>query len=120
MDRSLGVHIILDLYNITNNDITFYVKDIKSILLDIVRQSKLNMISFSFHQFEPYGVTGIILLEESHISIHTWPEKRYVAIDIYTCGDHNKAYTAKELILNIFKPEYIKQTILERGIFFTK
>ena len=42
-----------------------------------------------FHEFEPQGVTGVIVLSESHLSIHTWPETGYAAVDFYTCGDCN-------------------------------
>ena len=50
----------------------------------------------AFHRFEPQGVSGTVILAESHLSIHTWPEKGYAAMDFYTCGDHTDPWLACE------------------------
>ena len=47
----------------------------------------VTIVNEVFHPFSPQGVTGVVIIEESHISIHTWPEKNYVAIDVFTCGE---------------------------------
>ena len=62
------------------------VKDIKPILLKAAKASKATIIKYFFHQYQPFGVTGVILISESHFSIHTWPEDAYVTFDILTCG----------------------------------
>ena len=61
-----------------------YVKDT---LIEAAKIGKLEVLKVGTHKFEPYGVTGYALLAESHISIHTWPEKGEAAIDIFTCGN---------------------------------
>ncbi len=84
------------------------------------------MINLITHHFEPQGVTGLALLAESHISIHTWPESGYAAVDVFTCGDHTmpekaceviyKELAAKSLSFNIVKrqtPESIGNQIRE-------
>jgi S-adenosylmethionine decarboxylase len=55
----------------------------------------LNLIT---HRFEPQGVTGLALLAESHISIHTWPESGYAAVDVFTCGDHTMPERACQVL----------------------
>lgn len=55
-------------------------------MVEIARQLGATVLSSSSHKFEPQGVTAILLLSESHISIHTWPEKRFATCDIFTCG----------------------------------
>ncbi len=56
------------------------------------------MLGISFHQFQPEGVTGMVLIRESHIAIHTWPEEGYVASDIFTCGQEIDPYVAIEVM----------------------
>jgi len=69
----------------------------------------LTKIAARYYQFKPYGVTGIILLAESHISIHSWPEHELATIDIYTCGDFNKAHIASNLLISLLQPEYYEK-----------
>jgi S-adenosylmethionine decarboxylase len=54
------------------------------------------------HRFQPHGVTGLALLAESHISIHTWPESGYAAVDVFTCGDHTLPETACRVLVDEF------------------
>lgn len=53
------------------------------------KDADMEILSSHFHQFEPQGVTGILLLSTSHLSIHTWPEEGYASLDFYTCGDQD-------------------------------
>jgi len=57
------------------------------VLLGVADRIQARVIGQQFHQFKPCGVTGFLLLSESHISVHTWPEERLAAIDIFTCGE---------------------------------
>lgn len=67
---------------------------------DIMYQASIwansTLIGLHSHKFSPQGVTGIVLLAESHISIHTWPEKGMAVCDVFTCGDHTKPMDAVE------------------------
>ena len=85
MKNSLGTHIAWDVYNCNPDSISF-VPEIKQVLNDIVKELKLSKVNESFKQFEPIGATGFILLEESHVSIHTWPEHQFAAVDIFSCS----------------------------------
>jgi S-adenosylmethionine decarboxylase len=61
---------------------------IRNVLVMAADRSKSTLLSLSSHKFEPQGVTAIAMLAESHISIHTWPEKGMAVCDVFTCGDH--------------------------------
>ena len=61
---------------------------IRMILFRTVKEVKATLLHLNVHKFEPQGVTGFALLAESHISIHTWPEKGMAVCDVFTCGDH--------------------------------
>ena len=72
----------------------------------------LNLIS---NKFEPQGVTAIALLAESHISIHTWPESKYSAVDIFTCGHNMLPELASQYLINALKAEEHTLRIIERN-----
>lgn len=62
-----------------------HLEPLRRTCLHAVHSANLTIVGERFHQFEPAGVTGVILLAESHIAIHTWPEQRFVSLDIYVC-----------------------------------
>jgi S-adenosylmethionine decarboxylase len=70
----------------------------------------------AFHRFEPQGVSGTVILAESHLSIHTWPEKGYAAMDFYTCGDHTDPWAACEFAAATLCAKSVLTTELKRGI----
>ncbi len=97
----VGKHCILELYEcdpLKLNDENF----IKTIVISAAEIAGATLLQMIIHSFEPKGVTGLALLAESHISIHTWPESKYAAVDVFTCGEQTvpeKAcqYLVKEL-----------------------
>ncbi len=112
----MGIHIIVEFLGVEPEKISL-VKNVKKILDNIVKKSKLNVISYSFHQFKPFGVSGFYLLRESHLSIHTWPEYSYFTADIYSCGDEKNAMKAFELLLKEFSPKVMKKRIIRYGLY---
>lgn len=77
-----------------------------------------NILQFGFHQFKPSGVTGFFLLSESHLSFHTWPEKRYMALDLFTCGEEAEAQKTIDFFLKELKNLSlikIEEQRMERG-----
>ena len=86
-EEIIGKHCILELYECDKtklNDEAFLRNSVTT-AAKLAGATLLNLIT---HRFEPQGVTGLALLAESHISIHTWPEHGYAAVDVFTCGDH--------------------------------
>ncbi|MDJ0624816.1 MAG: adenosylmethionine decarboxylase [Candidatus Caenarcaniphilales bacterium] len=112
---TLGRHVIADLSG-CEPDLLSSVSKIQEILEEAVKKAGATIIKSNFHQFQPIGVSGVILLSESHCSIHTWPEKDYAAIDIYTCGEHVFPQVACEYIAKHLKASEIYISSLERGI----
>ena len=68
-------------------------------------EMQATIVNSNFHHFNPYGVSGVIIIKESHLTIHTWPEYGYAAIDIFTCG---KIYMDKGI-------EYLKEHLKAKG-----
>tara|TARA_Y100001968_G_scaffold307355_1_gene325113 strand:- start:614 stop:1081 length:468 start_codon:yes stop_codon:yes gene_type:complete len=95
--ENIGRHCILELYQCDHarlNDEAF----LRTIITSSAKISGATLINLVTHSFKPQGVTGLALLAESHISIHTWPEIGYAAIDVFTCGDHTMPEKACKLL----------------------
>ena len=93
----VGKHCILELYEcdvLKLNDEAF----LRTLISTAARNAGATLLHLITHRFEPQGVTGLALLAESHISIHTWPESGYAAIDVFTCGDHTMPERACEIL----------------------
>jgi len=90
-------------------------KEIRRILTEAVKKAKNIPLEITIHKFSPQGITGVILLAESHISIATWPEINYVAIDIFTCGEKSMPYKALEYFKKEFKPKIVEVQEIKRG-----
>ncbi|GAB6066342.1 adenosylmethionine decarboxylase [Aquifex pyrophilus] len=115
MAKTLGLHILADLYGVEADKID-RVEDIREVLEGAVKYANLTKISSHYYQFQPHGATGVILLAESHISIHTWPEHGIATVDVYTCGDPSKAYRAMDYIISKLQPSRVDKQVHDRGI----
>jgi S-adenosylmethionine decarboxylase len=94
---TVGKHCILELYGCDSSrlDDEAFIRDTITTAAKRAGATLLNLIT---HRFEPQGVTGLALLAESHISIHTWPESGYAAVDVFTCGDHTMPERACQVL----------------------
>ena len=93
-----GNHLLLEVYGCNKEKLNdeLYLRCQLNSAAKLAKASVLNIVS---NKFEPFGVTAIALLAESHMSIHTWPESRYSAIDIFTCGRDMKPKLASQLLI---------------------
>lgn len=110
----IGHHTIWDIYNCNTSKIKF-VAPIKEILNQVVTEIQLTKVAESYKQFEPFGATGFILLEESHISIHTWPEHNFAAIDVFSCREFD-IDKINSLLSAYFETQEIKTKVIQRGL----
>ena len=100
-----GIHMICDIKEIENMDILNNIESLKIILDIICKKYDFHILNKIEHKFEPQGSTIIYMLSESHISIHTFPEKKYMAFDIYTC----RPYTDNSIYQWIY--DYLIETL---------
>ncbi len=115
MAKTLGVHIVADLYG-CDPEILKSATKMADIFEGAVKFAKLNKLSSHYHQFHPFGATGVVVISESHLSFHTWPEHGYAAIDVYTCGPHEAAFKAFDYIVKKLKPQRVEKQVHYRGI----
>jgi len=107
-----GIHLIAEFWN---GRIIESPREIKKILIRSIRKAESTPLEAVIHKFSPQGLTGVVLLAESHIALHSWPEFNYLAIDIFTCGDFAKPKKALQYFKNVFKPEKVEIRELKRG-----
>lgn len=110
-----GLHYIMELGD-CDAEILKYVPAIKEILQDAAQRSKATVLHEHYHQFEPFGVSGFVLIAESHFSIHTWPENGYASVDIQTCGDTMDAQMAVRIIRDGLCAGKVHCRTVERGL----
>ncbi len=110
----VGRHIIADLYGVAPELISRR-EVVEAILDEVVREARLTEEGRAYKQFEPYGVTGVVLLAESHLAVHTWPEHGLVNVDVFTCGEPEQADEAFRLLLEKFQPQAYRHVVMDRG-----
>jgi S-adenosylmethionine decarboxylase len=108
---STGKHMICDLTNIRNMTRLESMDKMHELLEDICAKYDFAILSKTQHKFEPQGLTILYMLSESHISIHTFPEKQYLAFDIYTCRD----YDDDQVYMDIYD-KLVRWFLCDRGI----
>ena len=118
-DVVLGKHAILDLSGcspeiIGNNAL------VQEILCSTAQIAKITIVGDLERHFEPNGYTAILLLEESHLSIHTWPEYNYVSVDLYSCNLNTDFEAVKNFLVEQMKAEKVTYTLVDRGFFKTR
>ena len=91
-------------------------KFITNALLHAIKQTNLTKLHCYSHRFQPTGVTAVVVLKESHVAIHTWPEHDYAAIDLFTCGSKEQARKACQNLAESLKPGRVKRREIVRGI----
>jgi S-adenosylmethionine decarboxylase len=114
MQSATGVHFLLEIHGCPASrldDVDFVQRSIET----ATQRAGLTVIKIVAHSFDPVGVTAIALLSESHLSIHSWPEKGYAAIDLFTCGTAAKPQLACDCLIELFEAESHSLQIIERG-----
>ncbi len=117
----LGTHFIIDMYSCNEQDLN-NIQFIRDVFLKLIHVLDVTYITDYFHQFSPYGISGVVIIAESHFTIHTYPEYGYCAIDIFTCGDKpcdnalpylcEKFNTTNIIVHKINRGEYVPITTL--------
>lgn len=115
--QALGQHLLIELYE-CNKDVLNDEKKVKDVLNEAAVVCGATVLNTSSHKFSPHGVSVIVMIAESHLSIHTWPEYNYAACDIFTCGVTIKPekavdYLVKELEVKNFTLHEIKRGTLK-------
>jgi len=113
--HTLGRHLLLEL-NGCNPKLLNDIKRVEEILVAGARIAKATIVGTHFHQFSPFGISGVVVIAESHVAIHTWPEHGYAALDIFTCGETLSPEAAAQYFVDKFQARHPALFELKRGI----
>lgn len=114
-EPSLGSHLLIELFGCDQETLELE-SGVASAMRQAAVDSEATIVEQSFHEFKPYGVSGAVIIQESHYTIHTWPEHGYAAVDLFYCGGTVKVHRAVEALRRRFNPKRIKFLIVRRGI----
>lgn len=109
--RPLGVHFLLDVAGASFATLDDPVL-VETLLVDAVRQMGAKVLGIHIHRLTPQGVSGVVVISESHLTIHTWPERGEAAVDLFTCGDVVRARKAVDALARALGAE--RSTVEER------
>ena len=114
MSEGLGRHILIDYFDCNFDAIND--KDlVRRALLDAARESNATLVADVFHSFNPQGISGVVVIAESHIAIHTWPEYLCASVDIFSCGNKMTPEVIEGFLKEVFKAQTSHCCEIERG-----
>lgn len=111
--QTLGRHLIVDAWECS--EAIGSAAEVEEALREAVSRSRATLIELVVHPFSPYGASGVAVIAESHIAVHTWPEERYFSLDVYTCGEKAIPEAAVEVFKERFRPKKLQIVELPRG-----
>ena len=113
-NNALGVHYIVECTGCHSNLLTD-ITALKHAMEECAKNAGATVVETVLHQFNPHGLSGVVVIAESHLAIHTWPEHQYAAIDIFTCGMPAVAEGIYQNIIRTFAPTSHSMQRIERA-----
>jgi S-adenosylmethionine decarboxylase len=115
MMMEMGRHFIFELFGCDSRALDDLAR-IEGSLVTGAEKAGATVVGRVFHKFAPHGVTGVVIIAESHISIHTWPELGYAAVDIFICSERTDPMKAFDVISSLLKPSSTSVMEIKRGM----
>lgn len=112
--KTLGRHLLVELYQCDHKVISD-VRKIEEVMVGAAKAAKATIVDVVFHNFNPNGISGVIVVQESHLAIHTWPEFGFASVDIYTCGSSVNPWKAHDYLQKHFKAKNVTAMEFRRG-----
>jgi S-adenosylmethionine decarboxylase proenzyme len=109
-----GSQVVLDLYECETGHLDD-LEWVKRTLKNAARAAGATIVQSVFHKFAPWGISGVVVIAESHLAIHIWPENRYAAIDLFTCGENVQVDAASAFLTRKFRSKRAVQQRFTRG-----
>lgn len=113
--EQLGRHILVEYYNCDMEILKCHSK-IEKMMVEAAEKANATVVQSVFHLFNPWGVSGAVVIQESHLTIHTWPEFGYAAVDLFTCGDSVNPWVAFDYLNDQLKAERSESMEVTRGM----
>ena len=114
--NALGRHLLLEMFD-CDLDAINSLESVKGALVEAAKRAQATIVDVVFHEFNPFGISGVVVIAESHLTIHTWPEYRYAAVDIFSCGEVLQPEVAANYLVEQFSAERTSIVEMQRGLF---
>ena len=114
--NALGRHVLAELYGCSPEILNDRAK-VEETMVNAALEAGAEIREVVFHQFSPQGVSGVVVISESHLAIHTWPEYGYAAVDVFTCGASVDPWVSCYYLKKLFKSERMAAKEIPRGLF---
>ncbi|NLY29298.1 MAG: S-adenosylmethionine decarboxylase proenzyme [Firmicutes bacterium] len=115
MKNALGRHVLCEAYG-CDPKVLDDKDQVENIMVQAALHAGAEVREVAFHKFAPQGVSGVVVISESHLAIHTWPEYEYAAIDVFTCGHTVDPWNALNYMLEHFKAKDTDSSEVKRGV----
>ena len=113
--HALGQHLLVELRD-CNKKLLNDIEKTSDFMVSAAKEARATVIGAHFHEFSPHGISGVVIIAESHLSIHTWPEYGYAAVDVFTCGDVLEPSVAANYLIQKFESTNPSVIEVRRGI----
>jgi len=115
---ALGRHVLAEFYGCPEK-VLCDLEEIKQHMVNAALEAGAEVKETIFHQFSPQGVSGVVVISESHLAIHSWPEYGYAAVDVFTCGQSVDPWVSCNYLKSAFSAQNMSAREIKRGIFDT-
>ncbi|MGQ0645432.1 MAG: adenosylmethionine decarboxylase [Elusimicrobiota bacterium] len=113
--KTLGRHLLVELYN-CDPKIIADSRKIEDVMVGAAKHAKAHIVDVVFHTFNPHGLSGVIVIAESHLTIHTWPEYAFASVDVYTCGNEVNPWRAYRYLVKNLRARNVTAMEMKRGV----
>tara|TARA_E500000318_G_scaffold110633_2_gene126688 strand:- start:219 stop:563 length:345 start_codon:yes stop_codon:yes gene_type:complete len=114
MKKPLATHLLIEFFD-CDPKILNDSNQVRDIFKNAAKEGKATIVNDLFHEFSPHGLTGVLVITESHLSIHTWPEFNYAAVDVFSCDDKLNGDKIKQILEKEFNSKEVYTKIINRG-----
>jgi S-adenosylmethionine decarboxylase proenzyme len=111
---ALGRHLLVEFYS-CNKEIINNIETVERSMKEAAVKAGSTIVDAVFRRFDPHGISGVVVIAESHLAIHTWPEYGYAAVDLFTCGENVDPWAAHDHLAQVFKAGDSKCKEVPRG-----
>jgi len=113
--QALGRHVLAEMYGCDPGALDS-VERVRDVMVDSAIKAGAEVREVAFHKFSPQGVSGVVVISESHLAVHTWPEFGYAAVDVFTCGETVDPWDAINAIAEQFRSQQLTASEIKRGV----
>jgi len=114
--QALGRHLLLELLDCDPEALNS-LDIVRTSMVEAAKRAQATIVDIVFHEFNPFGISGVVVIAESHLAIHTWPEYRYAAVDVFSCGESLQPQLAVDYLVEQLGAARASVVELQRGVF---